>query len=281
MYEHLVSGPQDLLPNLTHSFQKCSDLFSNPVIGEDSSTNSLTCISPPKSILSNSASMGEEVCNEGQKAKKSIHFSEVTIYSFAREQGFSSVPDSGWCTLGMAKRHFNVSRLQVQQHCLLQRLKRKRKHLEKIENENFAFNGIRLKNKSKGRSRQANGHKVFCLGDSKRVPEFLAPPILSPQINEKYSFSHVFMPSEVHSTTPPCLSPPSPGRLCTIDDSVVIANSVLSIESLDTDSETSLDQMPSISHQMSRIRGKRRKKLMPIQPSARIKILKSSGNIFI
>lgn len=42
---------------------------------------------------------------KSNKSKKSIQFDSVTVYYFTRQQGFSSVPSQGGCSLGMATNH--------------------------------------------------------------------------------------------------------------------------------------------------------------------------------
>ena len=39
--------------------------------------------------------------NKKQKKKKNVRFDDVTVYYFARSQGFVSVPSQGTVTLGM------------------------------------------------------------------------------------------------------------------------------------------------------------------------------------
>ncbi|KAK4467815.1 hypothetical protein MN116_008739 [Schistosoma mekongi] len=229
---------------------------------------------------------GETSQNKSSRSK-SIKFSGVTVYSFARQQGFSSIPDSGWCTLGMAQRHFSVSRIDLQQYRLLQRLRRRQRRLLS-QKSRFASNisaRERGKSKIKAKSRRANGLCSRSPGDSCRVPMVSSPPPLSPQITfDKFPFVD---PSDntilnSHATPPPpCLSPPSPRRfLHSLDDSLVNNNIYNSLDSLDTDSEASLDHIPPNNASQHR-QNNSREKLMPIHSTARIRLLRSSGVVEI
>lgn len=43
-----------------------------------------------------------------QLRRKNVRFDQVTVYYFARRQGFTSVPSQGGSSLGMAQRHNSV-----------------------------------------------------------------------------------------------------------------------------------------------------------------------------
>ncbi|CAH8625433.1 unnamed protein product [Schistosoma margrebowiei] len=229
------------------------------------------------------------ICHtSGEKSKckdnvgKSIRFSGVTVYSFARQQGFSSIPDNGWCTLGMAEKHFSVSQLDLRQHRILQKLRRRQQKLLSPKCQfvaNISGRG-RGKNKIRGKGKRANGLCSRSPGDSCRVPMLSPPPPLSPQIsydkvNSVDQTDNAILSS--HATPPPCLSPPSPRRfLHTLDESLVNNNICNSLDSLDTDSEASLDYVPSV-NSSKRTQNNSREKLMPIKSAARIRLLRSSG----
>lgn len=51
-----------------------------------------------------------------KKSKRSIHFDKVHIFYFPRQQGFTSVPAAGGCTLGMALRHAAFEAMSVEEH---------------------------------------------------------------------------------------------------------------------------------------------------------------------
>ncbi|CAH8632986.1 unnamed protein product [Heterobilharzia americana] len=221
---------------------------------------------------------------------KSVNFSGVTVYSFERRQGFSSIPESGWCTLGMAKKHFTVSRLDLYQYRLLRRLRRRQRRLasKKSRSTSYVSGRGRGRGKIRGRGKRANEPVGQSPGNSFRVPILSPPPPLSPQaIYDKISFAELsdnaIMSTCTAYTTPspPCLSPPSPRRFVHIlGDSVASNNVCNSLDILDTDSEASLDQVPSI-NSSGRTQNGTREKLMPLHPAARIKLLRSSGVVKI
>ncbi|KAF7254849.1 hypothetical protein EG68_08118, partial [Paragonimus skrjabini miyazakii] len=225
---------------------------------------------------------------------KCVHFSGVVVYSFAREQGFSSIPDTGWCSLGMARHHFSVSRYDMHHHQILIRLRRRRRRMLShnsrvvLNRNNFGKSIL-----SHGlQTKRITNSSAFCdetrmsPGDSCRVPNFPSPPPLSPQsMPERSTFSE--FPSPLTSGTncnaqatppPPCLSPPSPRRvLANLEDSLISSNAISYPENFDTDSEASLDHIPTV-HSLKTVRSSRsRGKLLPIHASARIRMLKESG----
>ncbi|THD22245.1 hypothetical protein D915_007016 [Fasciola hepatica] len=222
---------------------------------------------------------------------KNVRFSTVVVYSFAREQGFSSIPDTGWCSLGMARKHQTVSRFDVHHHQLIQRLRRRR---ERLSQKSRITSGVgshallRMKGRFRGGiqgSANRRGPLRLSPGDSCRVPTFPSPPPLSPQpygdtVNHADpSYSVALTDASVRATPPPpCLSPPSPRRvLGHLDESLAASNTVIVADGFDTDSEASLDQIPSVNLVRSAKSNRGRSKLMPIHGTARIKLLKESG----
>ncbi|KAF6778577.1 hypothetical protein AHF37_01794 [Paragonimus kellicotti] len=123
-------------------------------------------------------------------------------------------------------------------------------------------------------------------GDSCRVPNFPSPPPLSPQLISERSAFPEFSSPLINGTNcnaqatppPPCLSPPSPRRvLANLEDSIINSNVISYPESFDTDSEASLDHIPTV-HNLKAVRSSRSSgKLLPIHASARIRMLKESG----
>ena len=67
------------------------------------------------------------------KKKRSIQFDNVTVYYFARVQGFTCIPSQGGSTLGMSSRHVNVKRFSLAEHAIEQKkLHRHRLQYDKI-----------------------------------------------------------------------------------------------------------------------------------------------------
>ena len=60
-----------------------------------------------------STDSGDESDDSCKRLKKQVRFGEVTIYHFPRKQGFVSVPSSGGTTLGMARKHVLIEKIQV------------------------------------------------------------------------------------------------------------------------------------------------------------------------
>ncbi|VDL99530.1 unnamed protein product [Schistocephalus solidus] len=109
-------------------------------------------------------------------------------------------------------------------------------------------------------------------GDARRVPLFFSPPRLSPQRYEhqtperQLSFSCTTPP-------PPCLSPAKEKYSTPVNH---VYSSTEFIDTLDTDSEASLDAI-TVKTTPSPKSSRLKKKLMPIPPNVRARLLKQSG----
>nr|XP_046265290.1 cysteine/serine-rich nuclear protein 1-like [Scatophagus argus] len=66
-----------------------------------------------------------------------VHFDQVTVFSFPRCQGFTSVPSHGGATLGMIQRHSTLQRYTVAEHTLEQRHRRRDRLRERLREERF------------------------------------------------------------------------------------------------------------------------------------------------
>uniref|UniRef100_A0A1A8M2J2 Cysteine-serine-rich nuclear protein 1a n=1 Tax=Nothobranchius pienaari TaxID=704102 RepID=A0A1A8M2J2_9TELE len=66
-----------------------------------------------------------------------VHFDQVTVFSFSRCQGFTSVPSRGGATLGMVQKHSALRRYTVAEHALEQRHRRRERHREKLRQKRF------------------------------------------------------------------------------------------------------------------------------------------------
>lgn len=71
-------------------------------------------------------------------AQSSVRFDQVTVFSFPRCQGFTSVPRRGGATLGMAQRHSALQRYTVAEHALERRQRRREKLRERRRQERFS-----------------------------------------------------------------------------------------------------------------------------------------------
>lgn len=67
-------------------------------------------------------------------ARSAVRFDQVTVFSFPRCQGFTSVPGRGGATLGMARRHSALQRYTLAEHALERRHEwRERRRRERLE----------------------------------------------------------------------------------------------------------------------------------------------------
>uniref|UniRef100_A0A087YCB3 Cysteine and serine rich nuclear protein 1 n=1 Tax=Poecilia formosa TaxID=48698 RepID=A0A087YCB3_POEFO len=71
------------------------------------------------------------------KRPSSVRFDQVTVFSFPRCQGFTSVPSRGGATLGMVRKHSALRRYTVDEHAVEQRSRRRERHREKLIQERF------------------------------------------------------------------------------------------------------------------------------------------------
>ncbi|XP_037644512.1 cysteine/serine-rich nuclear protein 1-like [Sebastes umbrosus] len=68
-------------------------------------------------------------------AQSSVRFDQVTVFSFPRCQGFTSVPSRGGATLGMMQRHSALQRYTVAEHALERRHGRRERLRERRRKE--------------------------------------------------------------------------------------------------------------------------------------------------
>ncbi|KAL5971719.1 Cysteine/serine-rich nuclear protein 2 [Taenia solium] len=195
---------------------------------------------------------------------KRVRFSRTQIYYFSRQQGHSSVPQRGGCSLGMAQTHFHSETYGVQQYRRMKRLKREL-NLDTYTGSAQLY--------SRGRRRKINCNRMPLTpvedsinpGDARRVPIFFSPPKLSPQTDDKNDLD-IFSSLIEGTPPPPCLSPPNEPFGCELNTDPDLINF------LETDSETSMDSsLPKVGE----------KKLLPIQPTVRSRMLKQAGVVNI
>ncbi|XP_040000522.1 cysteine/serine-rich nuclear protein 1-like [Xiphias gladius] len=70
-------------------------------------------------------------------AQSNVRFDQVTVFSFPRCQGFTSVPRRGGATLGMVQRHSTLQRYTVAEHAVEQRHKCRERLRERLREERF------------------------------------------------------------------------------------------------------------------------------------------------
>lgn len=88
------------------------------------------CLFPGRSILKRPKFRG---------AHSNVRFDQVTVFSFPRCQGFTSVPRCGGATLGMVQRHSSIQRYSVADHALEQRQNQLREERSKGLNQNVSI----------------------------------------------------------------------------------------------------------------------------------------------
>ncbi|XP_060900051.1 cysteine/serine-rich nuclear protein 1-like [Labrus mixtus] len=66
-----------------------------------------------------------------------VRFDQVTVFSFPRCQGFTSVPSRGGATLGMVRTHGSIQRYTVSEHALEQRHRHRERLRERLREEKF------------------------------------------------------------------------------------------------------------------------------------------------
>ncbi|KAL5105617.1 Cysteine/serine-rich nuclear protein 2 [Taenia crassiceps] len=195
---------------------------------------------------------------------KRVRFLRTQIYYFLRQQGNSSVPQRGGCSLGMAQTHFHSEIYGVQQYRRMRRLEREL-NLDTYAGSTQLY--------SRGRRRKLNYNRMPLTpvedsinpGDARRVPVFFSPPKLSPQTDDRNDLD-IFSSLAEDTPPPPCLSPPNEPFGCELNIDPDLANF------LEADSETSMDSsLPKVSE----------KKLLPIQPTVRSRMLKQAGVVNI
>ncbi|XP_038608787.1 cysteine/serine-rich nuclear protein 2 [Tachyglossus aculeatus] len=79
---------------------------SDDEISSSDSADSCDSLNPPSTTGLTPTSILKR--KQQQLRRKSVRFDQVTVYYFARRQGFTSVPSQGGSSLGMAQRHNSV-----------------------------------------------------------------------------------------------------------------------------------------------------------------------------
>lgn len=124
-------------PCYSSSSSPVSSVSSPVASGWDSDRENVVFIphSPPsptslplRSILKQ-AKLGDTQCSVG--------FDSVTVYSFPRCQGFTSVPSRGGATLGMMRKHSDVQMFTIAEHAVEQRHRRREQLRERRRQEKF------------------------------------------------------------------------------------------------------------------------------------------------
>uniref|UniRef100_UPI0037E8DB20 cysteine/serine-rich nuclear protein 1-like n=1 Tax=Semicossyphus pulcher TaxID=241346 RepID=UPI0037E8DB20 len=81
-------------------------------------------------------------------SQSNVRFDQVTVFSFPRCQGFTSVPSRGGATLGMVRTHSSLQRFTMTEHALEQQHRRRERLRERLREERM----------------EAVRHKLICSG---------------------------------------------------------------------------------------------------------------------
>ncbi|KAL7053548.1 hypothetical protein AAHC03_027035 [Spirometra sp. Aus1] len=170
----------------------------------------------------------------------------------------------------MSRTHFHAENYGALQYCRIRRIEKK------IQRSAGRFEILDSPVFYRGRRKRFSGRippveDSLSPGDARRVPLFFSPPHLSPQRYDhqtpemQFSFSCVTPP-------PPCLSPAKEKYSTPVNRP---HDGTEYTDTLDTDSEASLDAITAKTTSPKSSRTK--KKLMPIPPNVRARLLKQSG----
>nr|CDS34234.1 cysteine:serine rich nuclear protein 1 [Hymenolepis microstoma] len=197
--------------------------------------------------------------------EKRVRFSRTQVYYFNRQQGYSSVPQRGGCSLGMALVHFHS---EVHRESTFRRIRQSEKRLNPVNNftapSQPSGRGRRRKcrqprttifysDKDSETSVNKNGDRL--------IPPYFSPPKLSPQLYDSTD-SKITQTAIIRTPSPPCLSPQEE-----------VASIEISVDIPETDSENSLESLSAPKTTT--------KKLSPLPPIVRTRLLKQAGVINI
>lgn len=180
--------------------------------------------------------------------KKRVRFSRTHVFYFSRQQGHSSVPQRGGCSLGMASVHFHS---EVYKESAFRKM-RLNERITSIVN-NFK---IPSQPSGRGRRRKYNQPRVLLVPSSENIEE----PFNNG--NDRRVPLYEVTESELTQT----VIVPTPSPLCLSPQTDVISTEYPTDIS-ETDSENSIES----------INIPNTKKLIPLPPAARTRLLKQAG----
>ncbi|VDO03348.1 unnamed protein product [Rodentolepis nana] len=196
---------------------------------------------------------------------KRVRFSRTQVYYFNRQQGYSSVPQRGGCSLGMALEHFHS---EVHKESSFRKIRQSEKRLNPVNNftapSQLNCRGRRRKRK------QPRATTIYSDKDSETnvnknnvrlISPYFSPPKLSPQRLDSTDCK-ITQTANIRTPSPPCLSPQEG-----------VSNIDISIDIPETDSENSMESFA--------VPRTTTKKLLPLPPVVRTRLLKQAGVINI
>ncbi|XP_072297148.1 cysteine/serine-rich nuclear protein 3-like [Eucyclogobius newberryi] len=124
-------------PCYSSSSSPASSALSPASSGWDSDTENLD-VTPPSSPAPAALPL-RSILKRPKLAEvqNRVCFVQVTVYSFPRCQGFTSVPSRGGATLGMMRRHSDVQTFTIAEHALEQRHRRREQLRQRQRQDKF------------------------------------------------------------------------------------------------------------------------------------------------
>ncbi|XP_060920438.1 cysteine/serine-rich nuclear protein 1b [Labrus mixtus] len=124
------------------------------------------------------------ILKKSKRARRSnVTFDQVTVFSFPRCQGFTSVPSRGGCTLGMMQRHSVLQTYTLAEFAVEQRLLRREKFLNRLREEKLEALKLKLTKNGTQENEEAERltvddipeHEIDIAGTNLEEGSFLQP----------------------------------------------------------------------------------------------------------
>ncbi|XP_014462416.1 cysteine/serine-rich nuclear protein 2 [Alligator mississippiensis] len=127
---------------------------SDDEISNSDSADSCDSVNPPSSTGFIPTSI---LKRQKQLRRKNVRFDQVTVYYFARRQGFTSVPSQGGSSLGMAQRHNSVRRYTLCEFAQEQEVNHREILREHLKEEKLHAKKMKLTKNGTVESEEADG----------------------------------------------------------------------------------------------------------------------------
>ncbi|XP_061470946.1 cysteine/serine-rich nuclear protein 2 [Rhineura floridana] len=127
---------------------------SDDEISNSDSADSCDSVNPPSSTGFIPTSI---LKRQKQLRRKNVRFDQVTVYYFARRQGFTSVPSQGGSSLGMAQRHNSVRRYTLGEFAQEQEVNHREILREHLKEEKLHAKKMKLTKNGTVESEEADG----------------------------------------------------------------------------------------------------------------------------
>ncbi|XP_043939388.1 cysteine/serine-rich nuclear protein 2 [Protopterus annectens] len=127
---------------------------SDDEISSSDSADSCDSINPPTTTEFIPTSILKQ---QKQLRRKNVRFDQVTVYYFARRQGFTSVPSQGGSSLGMAQRHNSVRRYTLCEFAKEQEINHREILREHLREEKLHARKMKLTKNGTVESEEAEG----------------------------------------------------------------------------------------------------------------------------